>query len=48
MIWGIGIWCGVSAYGVGYRQMVWVSVYGLGNGIWCRVSAFGVRFQHVM
>ena len=48
MVWGIGIWCGVSAYGVGigilcgYERMVW------GISIWGGVSAYVMGYQHMV
>ena len=39
MVWGNGISCEVSAYGVRYRHMVWVTSYDVGYRHMVWVSA---------
>jgi len=47
MLWGISIWCGESAYGVGYQHMVRVTAYGVGTDTWCREETHGAWYRHM-
>jgi len=54
LVWGIGIWCGLSANGEGIGIWCGVSAYGVGYrhmdcgfDIGCWVAAFDVGYRHM-